>query len=176
MRKRSTARVVNGVVSAVIAAVFLAHALMGALSLAFGFSNSFAWLIWVGVALVGVHVVLSVVTSREQLSNVDRPPSPRKKRHLALKWGSGLALAVLAGLHVATRLFPDTVTDAAALMETAVLVLLSAALAAHVCIGCRSLLKDLSLNRDWKWPLRTAVLVCAGVVVAVLIGGCFSRC
>ena len=62
-------RFANGVVSAAIVVFFLAHATLGTLLGLIGFMSPLAWLVWVGVALVGVHVMLSIFTSREQLTD-----------------------------------------------------------------------------------------------------------
>jgi hypothetical protein len=85
-----------------IVVFFLVHAALGSLSGLFGLKSPLAWLVWVGVALIAAHIVVSVVTSREQLSDVEHPPSVRKKRHLVLKWATGGLLAAAAIAHIAT--------------------------------------------------------------------------
>lgn len=162
MRKGSKARFFNGVVSAVIVVIFLAHAVMGGFSSLTGYTSPLSALVWLGVALIVVHVVASIVTSREQLNDTERPPSPRKKRHLALKWATGIVLAALAAAHV---LMPND-----SYLATALIVVLAVALAVHLCVGSKSLLKDIGLNARYKLAFR--IVVCAvafAVVVAILI-------
>ena len=69
MRNRSKARFVNSVVAAVIAVFFLVHGILGCTAIVFGHMSSFVWVVWVAMALVAVHVVASIVTSREQLTD-----------------------------------------------------------------------------------------------------------
>lgn len=157
MRKSSKSRFVNGVIAALITVFFVVHGLMGGLSLSAGIPSSLSWLAWGGVVLAGCHVVASIVTSKEQLSDVERPPSARKKRHLALKWATGGVLAVLAIVHM--------VIPKGSLIATVALVALSAALAVHVWVGSKSLLKDVGIDRRYQTPLR--VVICAFAVVAV---------
>lgn len=162
MRGESKARLVNGVVSAAIVLLFLAHALMGGASFIWGFSSPLSVLVWVGVALAAVHVVLSVVTSREQLNDAERPPSPRKKRHLALKWATGLLLAGAAAAHVALPKGP--------VLGVVLIAVVAVALAVHVCVGSKSLLKDIGVDRRFKTAFRIVVCaVSAGAVLCVII-------
>lgn len=159
MNKGSKARFVNGVVSAAIVVFFLVHATLGSLSGLFGVRSPLAVFVWVGIGLVGVHVVACVVTSREQLNDMERPPSARKKRHLALKWATGglLALAVVAHI-VSMRVWgvASVQTSWAGVALTAVLAI---ALAVHVCVGAKSLLKDLNIDRAYMGIFR--IVVCA---------------
>ena len=132
MSQGSKARRFNGVVSAAITAIFLAHSVLGGLAAITGFISPLAWLVWVGVGLICVHVVASIVTSREQLSDVERPPSSRKKRHLALKWATGGLLAAVALAHV--------VLPKSSELATACILALCVVLAVHLCVGSKSLL------------------------------------
>lgn len=164
MRKGSNIRRFNGIVSAIIAAFFLVHAILGSLSVITGFISPFTGLVWVGVALVAVHVVASIVTSKEQLGDTDYPPSPRKKRHLALKWATGLLLAAAAVAHV--------VLPKSAFVSTAVIVAVSIVLAVHLCVGSKSLLKDLGLDTRGKTAFRIVVCaLAAACAVIVMVGG-----
>ena len=157
MRPRFTMRGANGVVSAVIVVFFLAHGVLGAVAGLTGFMSPYAQAVWLGVALVGVHVMASIATSVQQLTDTQRPPSARKKRHLALKWVTGLALGVLALAHVA---MPKS-----SLAASVVIVVLSAALAVHVSVGAKSLLKDLGIDRRYMSALRIVVCVVAAALV-----------
>lgn len=161
MGKRSISRLVNGIVSAVLVVFFLAHGVLGGVSLVSGVEGTLTWLVWVGVALVVVHVMASVVTSREQLADEQRPPSARKKRHLALKWTTGVLLALCAAAHV---IFKD------ALAGRVAMVLVAVALAVHACVGAKSLLKDVGVDRRYKMAFR--VVVCIFVVAFVSAAVC----
>lgn len=171
MRKRLDMRFANGVVSAAIVAFFLVHATLGTLLGLVGFLSPFTWLVWVGVALIGVHVALSIFTSREQLTDLERPPSPRKKRHLVLKWATGGLLALVAVAHVvAIRLggmaaVNSTVTGA---LLTACLAVV---LAVHLCVGSKSMLKDLNISRRYKLAFRLVVCAFAAFfAISALVG------
>ena len=163
MRKGSTIRFVNGIVSAAIVVFFLVHATLGSLSALTGFKSPFTWFVWVGVALVGMHVVVSVFTSREQLTDAERPPSARKKRHLALKWVTGALLLIVAATHVvAMRTWG---AEAMQSMATGAMltVVLAATLAVHMCVGSKSVLKDLGI--DTRYMMVYRVIVCAFAVL-----------
>lgn len=163
MGKRLTARFVNGVIAALITVAFIAHGILGSLSSLFGLPSSLAWLVWGAVVLAGAHVVASVVTSREQLNDVERPPSARKKRHLALKWATGIALALAAAAHI---LLPQS-----SALATWAIVVLCIALAAHVCVGSKSLLKDLNIDRSYKTVFRVVVCaIFAACAIAIIVG------
>ena len=170
MRRRVTARFVNGVISAFIVVFFLVHGVLGTAELAFGIPSSLAWLVWVGIALVGVHVVVSIVTSRQQLTDADRPPSPRKKRHLALKWATGILLASVVCVHVLVMRFGAGTLPIEVVLKV-VTVVLSGALALHVCVGAKSVLKDLNIDRRYMTAFRVVVCVfAAAFVIAALFG------
>ena len=159
MGKGSKARWANGIVSAIIAVLFLAHALLGSAAMAFGYVSPFAWVVWIGVGLIVLHVLLSVATSREQLVDQARPPSARKKRHLALKWVTGAILAVAAIVHVA---LPKSTLAASLLMLVVVV-----ALAVHVCVSAKSLLTDIGIDKRYKMLVR--IIVCALLAVAAMV-------
>lgn len=157
MGKGSKTRNVNGILSAVLVVFFLAHGVMGSLAIMFGYMSPLIWLVWVGMALVVVHVVVSIVTSWDQLTDAEFPPSSRKKRHLALKWVTGTALAVCVAFHVMRE---GAVVSRVAIVAVAVL------LAVHACVGSKSLLKDLNIDRRYKGAFR--IVVCAFAVVYVI--------
>lgn len=161
LRGGSTARFVNGVISAIIVVFFLIHGVLGCVSVLTGYTGSMSVLVWCGVALIAVHVVASIVTSRQQLADVQFPPSARKKRHLALKWATGALLAAVVAAHVA--LPKSTVTAAV------VIIAVSVVLAVHLCVGSKSLLKDLGIDRRYKTAFRVAVCLFAAVFVAVML-------
>ena len=120
----------------------------------------------VGVAVLlvsAVKALISVFTSREQLTDVERPPSARKKRHLALKWATGGLLLAAAAVHVVVM----RTWGAAAAQSTAtgavLTIVLATVLAIHLCVGSKSVLKDLGIDRRYMTPFR--VVVCAFAVL-----------
>ena len=161
MCKPPTARFVNGVISAVIVVFFLVHGVLGSASILTGYIGPLAWLVWCGVAIVAVHVVVSVVTSYQQLTDAEFPPSARKKRHLALKWATGILLAVAAAVHI---VLPKSAATAAF-----AIIAVSAFLAVHLCVGSKSLLTDLSVDKRFKTAFRVVVCVFAAAFVAVVL-------
>lgn len=163
--KGSKKRFANGVIAAVILVFFLAHASLGSLSSLVGYTSPFMWLVWVGVAVVAVHVVASVVTSFEQLNDQEHPPSSRKKRHLTLKLATGALLAASIVAHILSRRVPAIVIAAPFLPRLSIVVL-SAVLAWHICVGMKSLLDDIGLSNRLLMPLR--VVVCAFAVAFCL--------
>ena len=159
-----SSRFVNGVIAAAITVLFLAHGALGGFSALTGYTSPFTWLIWGGVILIGAHVVASIVTSIQQLTDVEFPPSARKKRHLALKWATGGLLAVAACAHIVLPKNSLTAT----LVVMAVIVLL----AVHLCVGSKSLLKDIGIDRRYKTAFRVVVIVLSVLfALAMLIGG-----
>lgn len=157
MRKRSNMRFANGVVSGLIVCFFLVHGLLGSFAFALPSAHPLLWVVWVGVGFVVLHIVLSAVTSYQQLTDREFPPSARKKRHLALKWATGGLLAASIVVHIACMRVPALVIAAPFLPKLSTVVL-SAVLAWHICVGMKSLLKDVSLSKQLMTPLR--VLVC----------------
>ena len=171
MRGTSRSRQVNGAVSAALVLFFLAHATLGSIALLTGFASPFATLVWAGVGLVAVHVVASVVTSREQLHDRERPPSARKKRHLALKWATGCLLAVAAAVHIVSRM-PFAAAQSA-LLDVASIVVVAVALAVHLWVGSKSLLKDLGLDTRFQLAFRVAMcLFAAFFIMSAIISAC----
>ena len=165
MVRSSKTRRFNGAVSAVITVFFLVHAALGSLSVMMGFISPLAGLVWVGVVLIIVHIVASIITSWEQLGDIEYPPSPRKKRHLALKWVTGGLLAAAAIAHIVV---PGSVAA-----STAVIVAVCIVLAVHLCVGSKSLLKDLGLDTQGKTAFRIVVCAFAAACAAIVMVGGF---
>ena len=167
MHGHSLARIINGIVSALMTCLLFVHGVWAAAAITLGAPMPPAWIAWAGVACATAHVILCIITSWEQLTDTVRPPSSRKKRHLALKWATGALLAVVAGLHVARV----AITPAWAV--AALIVALATALAAHVCVGSKSLLKDLGIDRRWRPAVRAvavvACLLCALAAIAAVL-------
>ena len=162
MRKRLNMRLANGVASAAIVCFFLLHGLLGSFAFALPSAHPFLWVVWIGVGFVVLHVMLSVVTSYQQLTDVEFPPSSRKKRHLALKWLTGILLACSIVTHIACARVPGLVASFP-LLPTLATVVLSIVLAWHICVGMKSLLKDIGLSKRLMTPLRIVMCVLAAV-------------
>lgn len=171
MRKNSKARALNGAVSAAIVVFFLGHAVLGSLSALFGISSPFTWFVWIGVVLVGVHVAVSVVTSREQLNDPERPPSARRKRHLALKWVTGGLLLAVAAAHITSIRIWGANAVQSSVSGAALIAVLAVILAVHLNVGSKSLLKDLGIDRRYQLVFRIAVCVLAVFFVTAAIVG-----
>ena len=161
------ARLVNGIVCAVLLVFFLVHAVLGGASAAFDIPRNLKFLVWAGVVLVCAHVALCVVTSHQMMTDAERPPSDKKKKHLALKWVTGVILLALALVHiVALNVVGEGVVQlTGALLALALLVVL----AVHLWAGTKSLLKDLSIDRKYRNPLRAVIVAIAVVAGALLL-------
>lgn len=157
------ARLINGVIAALITILFLVHGVMGSLSSLFDLPSTFKWVVWIAVILAGLHVAVSLVTSSQQLTDTEHPPSKRKKAHLALKWLTGGLLAIVAIVHI---VLPKSMVAA-----TYVIVAVSVVLAVHLCVCAKSLLSDLGIDRRWKWPFRVFVCLLAAAFVLVMLKG-----
>lgn len=164
---QSKPRFANGVAAAVITCLFSAHALMGGIACLMGLVNAEKWIVWLGVAVIVLHVVLSIVTSAQQLGDAERPPSTRKKRHLALKWVTGGLLAAIAIVHIAGNL-----QGLSSLIAGILSMALCAGIAVHVCVGAKSLVADLGAGKALIAPVRfiaCAIAVAAGVLMLASI-------
>lgn len=156
-------RWVNGVLSAIIGCFFLAHSLMGGASMAFGFESALKALAWAGVAGICAHVVLCAVTSYQMMTDTVRPPSSKKKRHMALKWATGALLLVTAAVHFTVLGTGSASASGVQASGAALALALLVVLAAHLCIGAKSLLKDLNIDRTYRTAFRAVVVVLAVV-------------
>ena len=163
-------RRINGTVSEVLICFFLAHAALGSMSLLYPISHEFKFFIWVGIGLIAIHIILSAATSKQMLADKKYPPSARKKKHLALKWLSGMLLVLAAVLHIIG--FETSPTSSYSNFFLVVSLLITALLTSHVYIGAKSLLKDLNMDRRYRIPLRLAVCVLA-TTFALMIFSCF---
>ena len=92
-------RKVNGAIAGVLCLFFLVHGILGILWTSGAINAELAFVIWAFFIAALVHGLLSIVTSRQMLHDAERPPSRRKKRHLVLKWVTGLALLLIACVH-----------------------------------------------------------------------------
>ena len=156
----------NGIVSAVICLLFLPHGIVESLPLPAGVRSAIGPIAWAGVALCLLHIVLCIATSHSMLTDTVRPPSVRKRRHLWLKWATGSLLAVAALVHIGGMLgmWPALLSAP----RLAMVSVLAALLVIHACVGAKSLLKDLDIDRVHRNPVRWAfaALGIASVVAA----------
>ena len=164
----------NGVLSAVVGVFFIGHGLLGCALFVFGISDAAAWVVWVGVALAGVHVAVCIATSAYQLTDTVRPPSREKKRHLVLKWVTGALLVATVAAHVlGFRVLGESV-NAPSMFGALVVVAVAAALAVHLCVGAKSLLKDLGIDRKYRAAVRAVACASAAVFAAVALLAAFG--
>ncbi len=161
----SRVRKVNAIIAAVLSFFFFLHATLGIAHEQFGMSDALAFLAWFGVAAVVGHVALCIATSRYMLSDQVRPPSEKKKKHLALKWASGGVLLALVGVHLAAGGASGAGGSIILLLATVALLI---ALAAHIYIGMKSLTRDLDMSKRARAPLRV-VCVCVAVAVGLFL-------
>lgn len=171
MRNSSKARLVNGVISALIVVFFVAHSLLGGLEALVPLASPPALVMWAGICIVGIHVVVSIITSREQLTDTAFPPSKRKKRHLALKWITGGILLAAIAAHVACiqAFGPDAVQASAT--STLVTLALVAALTVHIWVGAKSLITDLNLDKGLIKPFRVIICALAAAIGCIIAAG-----
>ena len=155
-------RLFNALVALVIAVFFLVHSGLGTASFFVdGLVNSVPWLVWGMLGVVGVHVVASVAATVLMLTDKERPPSVRKKRHFVLKWATGALLALVIAAHLCCVVFPDSFSFGPDQLRIPFLLLL-AVLAWHVGIATKSLARDLGIDKKTRDVMR------AGYVLAVL--------
>ncbi len=155
----------NGIASLLLLAVLSAHAVMGALFCWGVVSGEVSWIVWAGVCVVVLHVVLSIGTTCQMLHDEERLPSAKKKTHQAKKWVSGIAVGAAAVPHALLAY-----GNAAWII---VAILLDAALATHICISVKSLVKDLGLASGLRYAIRVLTIVVAvftGLGICVSIG------
>ena len=174
MRRASTPaeklRLANALVASAIAVFFLAHSTLGVKSLFVdGLVNSVPWLVWIMFCAVGVHVLASVGATALLLTDTERPPSSRKKRHFVLKWATGAVMAAAIAVHLFCILCPGSLPVFPHQTRVSFLLLL-AALAWHVGIATKSLARDLGIGKRTRDIMRAAyVLVVFALVVLVLV-------
>lgn len=162
-------RLPNGVISGIILCFFVFHAALG-VAWRFGMiTGSFALAIWLGVILMGLHMVMSIATSYSMVTDTVRPPSAQKKRHLVLKWVTGGIVVAVAIAHISLVRTQGGGIDAGMAAMLTMLVLL-AALAVHGYTGVKSLTRDLGINKKWRLPLRIAIIaVCAAIGIVMFL-------
>ena len=171
MRRASTPaeklRLLNALVASAIAVFFLAHSALGTASLFIeGLVNSVPWLVWAGAA--GAHVLASVGATALMLTDTERPPSSRKKRHFVLKWATGAVLAAAIAVHLFCILCPGSLPVFPHQTKVSFLLLL-AALAWHVGIATKSLARDLGIGKRTRDVMRAAYVLTVFALIALVV-------
>ena len=168
---RSPARLVCAVTGLACCVLFAAHAVLAALALLnLGVPHLPASLTNAATVLAIAHTLTCIATSYSMLTDAIRPPSSRKKRHLALKWFSGALLAACVAVHVLSATGRIVLGTSAGLAPLLLAMLATAiALYAHSHIGAKSLTRDLGLPKTLRDPFRIAcALVLAPSVITLL--------
>ncbi len=162
-------RLFNALVASVVAVFFLVHSGLGTASFFVdGLVNSVPWLVWGMLGVVGVHVVASVAATVLMLTDKERPPSARKKRHFVLKWVTGALLALVIGLHLVCVIFPEGIGLDACQLKVPFLLLL-AALAWHVGIATKSLARDLGIGKKTRDVMRAVYVLAVLALIAFML-------
>ncbi|MBQ6586168.1 MAG: hypothetical protein IJH83_05105 [Coriobacteriales bacterium] len=163
---RSKLRTFGAWIALAITLLFLAHACLGTLRQFWpNIPSSLEWLVWVGVGLIGVHVVLAGATTYAMWTDTVRPPSERKKQHQIKKWVTGGILLLAAIFH---QLWLGH-----GIWTQLIMALTAVALCVHLFTSMKSLTRDLGLSKAWRTPARTfvialTVLICLALLVLVL--------
>lgn len=113
-------------------------------------------------------MITCVITSYQMLNDKVRPPSVRKKRHLILKWVTGVLILPVAIMHMGIGMGLWKMAWPISLLMDIALVI---CLAWHTFVGVKSLLKDLNINRRYRTVLRIVICTLAGIYVVALISG-----
>lgn len=162
-------RLLNALVASAIAVFFFAHSALGTASLFVeGLTNSLPWLVWVMFGTTGAHVLASVGATALMLTDTERPPSSRKKRHFVLKWATGAVLAAAIAVHLFCVLYPGSLPVFPHQTRVSFLLLL-AALAWHVGIATKSLARDLGIGKRTRDIMRTVYVLAAFALIALVV-------
>ena len=162
-------RLFNALVVSAIAVFFLAHSALGTASLFVeGLVNSVPWLVWAMFGVVGAHVLASVGATALMLTDTERPPSSRKKRHFVLKWATGSVLAATIAVHLFCILCPGSLPVFPCQTKVSFLLLL-AALAWHVGIATKSLARDLGIGKRTRDAMRAAYVLAVFALIALVV-------
>lgn len=155
-------RSANARLALFLTVLFLGHAFLGAVWIGKAHSDTFIWVIFLGMVAIGVHVITCCFTSYRMLHDERFPPSKRKKMHLVLKWVTGAALLICAVVHI-------TVQDVSITIEAIIATIVLAALAWHTCVCVKSLLKDLGAKTRWKNFLVVVILLVCVITECALV-------
>ncbi len=155
-------RLVNAGVAALLVVAFLGHALFASAAGVDAASRAPYPLLYCLLALVAVHIALSVATTVLMWNDSVRPPSEKKKRHQVLKWVTGAVVLAVLCVHVAHPAVVPAVTWAASAV-------LLAAFVWHGWTGMKSLARDLRVSGKAKVPLRIALVALALIAFLVMV-------
>lgn len=162
-------RLFNALVASAIAVFFLAHSALGTASLFIeGLVNSVPWLVWAMLGAVAAHMLASVSTTALMLTDTDRPPSSRKKRHFALKWATGAVLAATIAAHLFSILCLGSLPSLPGQAKVLFLLLL-AALAWHVGIATKSLARDLGIEKRTRDIMRAVYVLAVFALIDLVV-------
>ena len=162
-------RLLNALVASAIAVFFLAHSALGTASLFVeGLVNSVPWLVWAMFGAAAVHMLASVSTTALMLTDTERPPSSRKKRHFVLKWATGSVLAATIAVHLFCVLCPGSLPVFPHQTKVSFLLLL-AALAWHVGIATKSLARDLGIGKRTRDIMRAAYVLAVFALIVLVV-------
>lgn len=162
-------RLLNALVASAIAVFFLAHSALGTASLFIeGLVNSLPWLVWAMFGAAGAHVLASVGATALMLTDTERPPSSRKKRHFVLKWATGAVLAAAIAVHLFCILCPGSLPVFPHQTKVSFLFLL-AALAWHIGIATKSLARDLGIGKRTRDIMRAAYVLTVFALIALVV-------
>lgn len=175
-KQRSRARRANGIVAGLLAVFFLgAHGLLGSIVALIPLDSTLSWIAWIGTAAIAVHVGLNVRVTIEKLSDPEKPPSTRKKAKIALRWATGIVLVLAIGLHVASMCTQGADAAQSTLPGVAITIALIIAIAIHVCLCMKSLIRDLGGSKELKDRItpfaRVTLCVYACLLCAISIAG-----
>ena len=175
-RKRTPQRILNAWIPLVLCLIFAAHALLGAVHVAWpAFYGSLVWVVWIGVGLVVLHIIMSGVTTDDMWTDTERPASERKKRHQWLKWITGGLILLVAAAHVTITLNPGLIPGPLPTVRIILMMLLAAALGWHIFTSAKSLLKDLmpKVSKQTRTYVRIVVVAFFAAVGIILIVALF---
>lgn len=161
-RDARVTRLVNAGVAALLVVAFLGHALFASAAGADAVSRAPYPLLYCLLALVAVHIGLSVATTLLMWNDSVRPPSEKKKRHQVLKWVTGTVVLAVLCVHVVHPAVVPAVT-------WAVSAVLLAAFVWHGWTGMKSLARDLRVPGKAKVPLRIALVALALIAFLVMV-------
>lgn len=172
--KPTPLRTANGIFASITCFIFLAHVVLGAWKFFdLSFEGKYVWMVWVGVGVLAVHIALSVGTTVSMLTDTKRPPSAKKKRHQLMKWITGVTLLAAALVHVSTTsaIANGGVVHELSWLEFALMLVVAAALAWHIFVASKSLLKDLHVpdHKRFRPAMQAVMLGCVAVAAIILV-------
>lgn len=114
-------------------------------------------------------MLASVGTTALMLTDIERPPSSRKKRHFVLKWATGAVLAAAIAVHLFFCILCPGSLPVFPHQTKAPFLLLLAALAWHVGIATKSLTRDLGIGKRMRDVMRAAYVLAVFALIALVV-------